>query len=107
MPERSPSKSILGAVIEADPEKLVHSVGLSPGTSPHLISAGGTLMRLAQTALSENPSSELARQLVDMLHRESLFEVIGKWPPDGTAPGKSGGSPQASRPCRHCGGIDP
>ena len=63
---------------------------------------------LVQHALTQTPDSELARYLADMLQHERLFEVIGKWPPDGSTGGVTGGSAGAvPKSCRHCGAANP
>lgn len=104
----STNRHMLLAVVEADHDKLSHAAGLTPGSSPHLVSAHTTLAGLVQRTLSQTPNSELARHLADMLQHERLFEVIGKWPPDGSSEGCSGGTTGAApKTCRHCGALNP
>lgn len=104
----STNRHMVLAVVEADHDKLSREAGLSPGSSPHLVSARTTLATLVQRALAQTPDSELARHLADMLQHERLFEVIGKWPPDGSTGGVGGGSTGAvSKICRHCGASNP
>ena len=96
------------AVIQGDHTKVTESAELHLGSSPLLRSANDTLTKLVQRALIDTPDSELAKRLSEMLKQEQLFELIGKWPPDGTT---SGGTPSGSavptKVCRHCGQLNP
>jgi hypothetical protein len=94
---------LLAAVVHADPEKLTASGGVSPGTTPHLISARQSLQEL----LGKDPESELAQRISQLLEQEKLFYVVGRWPPNQSEPGFTGTGSTTGRQCRHCGKLDP
>jgi hypothetical protein len=96
--------TLLAAVVHADETKL-ESGGISSGTALHLVSAREKL----QVLVLQDPNSELAKEVADLLNQEKLFELVGKWPPDQSEEGPpvSSTTPLKGRYCRHCGAKNP
>jgi hypothetical protein len=108
MPEFS-NRTLLAAVVHADQGKLTEFAGISEGTAPHLVPAREQLKEALRITVEQNPDSELAKRVTELLNQEKLFYIVGKWPPDqssGGLPG-SGGVSSPARFCRHCGVANP